>query len=99
MFLSDKLIWSAALRCLAVIVPVALALADETPVTDCDGLAAHPADPHRVSNGVVFDQVDAQTAIRKCQQAVEQFPGSPRLIFQLGRAHDANEESAQALKL
>lgn len=54
-------------------------------VTECDRLAAHPADPDRVAPGVAQRDVDLPRAIAACQQAVAADPANPRLNYQLGR--------------
>ena len=55
------------------------------PITDCDLLGAHPADPSRVAEGVQWDLIDARRAVSACRSAVQQYPDSSRLKFQLGR--------------
>ncbi len=58
----------------------------QAPVTDCDNLAAHPADPNKVTSGVQWDLMKGREAIRACEQAVQQYPDELRLRFQLGRS-------------
>ncbi len=55
------------------------------PVTDCDNLAAHPADPNKVAEGVQWDLIDARRAMKACRSAVSRYPDSARMKFQLGR--------------
>jgi TPR repeat protein len=62
------------------------ARAADAPPTECDRLAAHPADSQRVAGGVQYDLMDFRGAIRACGEALKQYPGSPRLHYQLGRA-------------
>jgi TPR repeat protein len=62
-------------------------LAQNAPVTDCDRLAAAPADPQRKAPGVLPDKIDANAAIPACEAAVRQYPNDARLNFQLGRAY------------
>ena len=54
----------------------------DSPITDCDTNAASQQDPVGVSA-----KVSAATAISACEAAVQQFPNSNRLIYQLGRAY------------
>ncbi|WP_269580768.1 peptidoglycan-binding protein [Roseibium sp. Sym1] len=58
----------------------------EGPVTACDLWTSHPADARKVSAGVEFDWIDADRAIRACEEAVARYPGVLRFRFQLGRA-------------
>jgi len=60
--------------------------AASAPMTECDELAAHPADPEKLGPGVQWDLMDARAGIRACEAALRQYPESPRLQFQLGRA-------------
>jgi len=98
MFRLRKCSWRIASGLISILLSVSAAFAEKTPVTECDMLAAQPFDPHRVTDGILFEHVDAPTAIQECRRAMEQFPASPRLIYQLGRAYDANKELAQAVK-
>jgi TPR repeat protein len=66
-------------------VMAAPALAAPAPVTDCDRLAAHPADGQKVAPGVQWDLIDARAAIAACETALARYPTSLRLQFQLGR--------------
>ena len=65
----------------------ASAFAHEAPVTDCDTHAASDQDPQRKSTGISFDKIDAGLAVPACEAAVQQYPESSRLNFQLGRAY------------
>jgi len=67
------------------------------PVQDCDRLAASPLDPQALTDGVPKEQVRTEEAIRVCRQAVEQFPGSGRLAFQLARAYDIAGDTEHAI--
>lgn len=58
----------------------------EAPRTQCDDLAAHPADTERVAPGVYWEVLDGLAAVSACEEAVQLYPSSQRLIFQLGRA-------------
>jgi len=58
----------------------------DAPVHDCDRLAASPADPHKVTDGVGYYSISAEAAIRACRQAIAVHPGVTRFEHQLGRA-------------
>lgn len=58
----------------------------EAPRTQCDDLAAHPADTERVAPGVYWEVLNGLAAVSACEEAVRLYPESKRLIFQLGRA-------------
>lgn len=58
----------------------------EAPRTRCDDLAAHPADTERVAPGIYWEVLDGLSAVTACEEAVQLYPNSKRLIFQLGRA-------------
>jgi CHAT domain-containing protein/TPR repeat protein len=53
---------------------------------NCDRLAASPTDQNKTSEGVQFDQIDADAAIRACTEATRAFPAVKRFKFQLARA-------------
>lgn len=55
-------------------------------IDECDLLAAHPADPDRMSDGVLDDQIVPALAILACEDAIDTDPDDPRFVFQLGRA-------------
>ncbi len=58
----------------------------EAPPTECDELAAHPADPHKVTAGVQWDIMKGHEAVRACEQAIVLYPDSLRIRYELGRA-------------
>ncbi|QEN90570.1 hypothetical protein FZC33_31575 [Labrys sp. KNU-23] len=66
------------------------------PETECDRLAASPLDPDRVGAGVLFGQIDAARAVAACNGALQQYPGTKRLLFQYGRALDAAKRHAES---
>src|SRR5271167_40492 len=71
------------------------AFAQDAPVTDCDVYAASAGDPQRKSNGVPLDKINPDMAIPACEAAVQKYPDSSRLIYQLGRAYQkANDFDA-----
>ena len=56
--------------------------------TECDRLAAHPDDPHRVvSPGLERKAIDLPKAIAACEAAVKADPKNPRLNYQLARVY------------
>lgn len=73
-----------------------VALAD-APMTECDSLAAHPADPKKIAPGVQWDLMDGRAAIRACEAAVQLHPDSLRLRYQLGRSLSRMERRDDAL--
>ncbi|MCG8548195.1 MAG: tetratricopeptide repeat protein [Alphaproteobacteria bacterium] len=70
---------------------------DAKGVTACDRLAADPADPRRVTEGVAMADFDADSALEACAAAIEYDPNNPRLHFQLGRTLVAMGQEDQAL--
>ena len=59
----------------------------EAPNTNCDAYAASDSDPQRKASGIPFDKIDFVLAIPACESAVQRYPNSVRLIYQLGRAY------------
>ena len=74
------------------------ASAQEAPITDCDKYAASDTDPSAKAPGVPLDKVKPALAIQACKAAVRQFPKSPRLLFQLGRAYRTADNFNSALE-
>jgi TPR repeat protein len=70
----------------------------DAPVTDCDTYAASPFDPAHKTGGVPSEKLNPDLAVPACENAVRRYPNSNRLIFQLGRAYDKNNNYAEALK-
>jgi len=66
-------------------------------VTECDRLASHPDDPHRVSVGLERPQIDLPKAIEACKAAVARDPGNPRLNYLLGRTLGYSGRGAEGL--
>ena len=60
-------------------------------LTECDLVAADPADQQRVAPPVEWGLVNVRRAVRLCGYALAQDPGNPRLAFQLGRALDIGQ--------
>lgn len=55
-------------------------------IFECDVLAAHPADPERMVDGLSDDSIVPRIAILACEDAIKTEPNEPRFTFQLGRA-------------
>ncbi|WP_346894381.1 hypothetical protein [uncultured Roseibium sp.] len=70
--------------------------ADQPPVTECDRLAAQPSDPRKVAEGVRYTRIRIDAAIAACRKALESYPGTPRFLFQLGRALEQKKQLAEA---
>ncbi len=70
----------------------------ETRVTECDTLAAEPFDPGRITAGVSWGELDADSAIKACSQAIEAEPDSARLQYQYGRSLHKKDQYADAIK-
>ena len=65
--------------------PQAPAAATETPIHDCDVLAADPDDPVRVGSGVEAKKVDVPGALDACKQALREEPNNSRFLYQYSR--------------
>ena len=63
------------------------AAAQDAPLTPCDTYATSPFDPQRQTTGVRV--VNTGLAIPACHSAIQTYPTSARLNFQLGRAYFA----------
>ncbi len=59
---------------------------DPSGPTDCDLLAAHPGDSSKVVAGVEWEDMEMKKAVRACNKALKEYPGSVRLKYQYGRA-------------
>jgi tetratricopeptide (TPR) repeat protein len=70
------------------------ASAQDAPLTSCDTYAASPFDPQKQTTGVTV--VNPALAIPACSSAVQTYPTSPRLNFQLGRAYYAAKNVREA---
>ena len=65
--------------------------------TKCDELTAHPWDPHRLTEGVYWNQVPAARAVLACRKAVRDAPGA-RNLFQYARALAKSKEYVEAVE-
>lgn len=66
-----------------------------SPVDECDRLAAHLDDPHYEGVRVTFDQNLLLEALDTCKRAQEQEPENSRIIYQYGRALQANGKTTE----
>ncbi|MGO7532818.1 caspase family protein [Rhizobium leguminosarum] len=67
---------------------------DDAPQTDCDLFASASDDKMKVASvdGVAFPDIATGQALEACQAAVDQYPRTARLWYQLGRSlHKAGE--------
>ncbi len=87
----------AALGGLALLAGPRAILAQPLDVTDCDRYAASDFDKQSRAPGVPFNNIDPTKAIPACEDAVAKEPNDARLVYQLGRAYDANKDFAKAL--
>lgn len=68
-------------------------------VTDCDRLAGHPDDPHKVVPGLGTRAMDLPAAIQTCRTDLAKDPQNPRLQYQLARALTYNGRVTEALPI
>ena len=69
----------------------------DAPVSNCDRYAA--SDYGQTRPGIPFDKIDPKVAIPACEEAVKNYPSSPRLLFELGRSHSKAGDYDVALPL
>lgn len=67
------------------------------PQHQCDELAGDPWDKQHIGPTVEFNNINVYQAIAACQDAVNEYPGTTRFIFQLARAYTAGEQHGKAL--
>ena len=65
-------------------------------ITECDRLANHPDDPHKLTPGVGEKKVDLVRAVPACEAAVKADPENPRLNYQLGRVYGYSGQGEKA---
>ena len=63
--------------------------------TLCDQLASHPRDPMRIAPGVTFEEMEADRAVKACEEAAAKDPDNARLIYLKARARTAVAERAE----
>jgi hypothetical protein len=71
--------------------------AQDITLTKCDTLAAHPWDPHKLTDGVYWNQVPAAKAVLACRNAVRDEP-TARNMFQYARALAKSKEFVEAVE-
>ncbi|MEP9389471.1 TIR domain-containing protein [Mesorhizobium sp. KR9-304] len=54
----------------------------------CDALAANPYDRDRRTAGIMFETLDAPSALPVCEKALTGAPDDPQTIYQVARMHD-----------
>lgn len=69
----------------------------EAPVTDCDFKAAFNLTIDQKTINVPFDKIDSKSAIPACQKAIQKYPNSNRLLFELGRSYLKGENIIQGM--
>jgi TPR repeat protein len=76
-------------------------LSGEDLVTDCDRLAAARDDPRRPKSvpGVFFFQMDTVAALTACNNAMRQYPGVARFIYEAGRVAYGEKDYGLAREL
>jgi Sel1 repeat-containing protein len=92
--LARRLFAAAAIGGAVTAAPAALAQ-----ITHCDELAGHPADPHRIGQGIAFAQINPDQAIDACTAALKDDPDNQRLRFELGRALERSGALSEAATL
>ena len=70
----------------------------KAPFDECDRLTKHPFDKRGLGDGVDFSKLDADRAIKACENAVNWYPNEPRFQFQLGRAFDKKKQYETAIR-
>jgi len=56
--------------------------------TQCDLLAGHPNDPHKIGKGVGWDSLDIGAAMEACAAEIKRQPNNARIQFQYARVLD-----------
>lgn len=71
---------------------------NNVPQTDCDLFASAPEDKMKVASveGVPFSDISTDQALGACRAAVDQYPRTARLWYQLGRSQHKAGEYAKA---
>lgn len=65
--------------------------------TKCDEFAAHPDDPGKWAAGVEDSKLVLGPAVIYCQQALNEYPDTPRFQFQLGRVFYLQGKASEAV--
>jgi uncharacterized protein len=71
------------------------------PETECDRLAASSGDRQKLKTvkGVTYAALDIAVAKPACEAAVRDYPGDPRLMYQLARIYSKDKNPAEAMRL
>ena len=69
-----------------------LLLSLQAQVNDCDKYAGNPYDKTLPIEGIEFENIDADKAIKACEDSVKNEPKNLRYLYQLGRAYYKKEE-------
>jgi TPR repeat protein len=68
-----------------LLMPMSASAEPAPPTTDCDRYAARKLTRDQASPAVAFEKIDPQIALPACESAVQRYPESSRLRFQLAR--------------
>jgi hypothetical protein len=71
-------------------------------LTDCDRLAAHPSDeqrPPEITGVQAYGAIEIVPALKACNDAMRQYPGVARFVYQAGRVALAQKDYAGARRL
>ncbi|MGX7873290.1 tetratricopeptide repeat protein [Mesorhizobium sp. ORM6] len=58
--------------------------------TECDRLAGSSTDANKVGAGIGLYGIEPLEALAACEKTLAADPNNPRLLFNLGRAHEAS---------
>jgi TPR repeat protein len=70
---------------------------DADTVTRCDLLAAHPADPKKITSGTNWEQLDITAALDACGQEINRQSTNARIQYQYARVLDKQELYSEAV--
>lgn len=85
------------LGALLALVALTFAPAARAEVTDCDRVAAHPADPDKVLPGFSRNEIDLPKAIEVCKRVLAERPDHARTMFTLGRVLYYSKRTEEAM--
>ncbi len=81
----------------AALLALLFAPAARAEVTDCDRVAAHPADPDKVLPGLNREEIDLPKAIEVCTRVLAERPGHARTLYTLGRVLYYRKRTEEAI--
>jgi TPR repeat protein len=90
-----RLRFAAVALLVFALLSVTPAVAQTDWIAECDSRAGDSFDAGRVGPGTKFEAIDPK-AVGICERAVQMEPGTPRLLYQLGRALEAGGQFEQA---